>query len=250
MRIAVVIPARLASTRLPEKLLLRETGQSVLSHTYHRARQARCAGEVIVAVDDPRMAAEVHGFGGTVVMTDPRAPSGTDRIAQVAQARPDLDILVNVQGDEPEIEPAAIDRAAALLLAQPDASIATLASPIRQVDRLHDPSCVKVVVGEQHRAIYFSRAAIPHPRDGMGSLLEQEPPLYWHHIGLYAYRREFLLRFSSLPPGRLESVEKLEQLRALEHGFQIVVDRWDHAARGIDTRADYEAFVERFRANS
>jgi 3-deoxy-manno-octulosonate cytidylyltransferase (CMP-KDO synthetase) len=244
MRTLIVIPARLASTRLPEKLLLRETGYCLLEHTYRAAQRSRRAAEVLVAVDDERLRSAVEAFGGTAVMTSPEAASGTDRLAEVAADRLDADLLVNVQGDEPEIAAVLIDQVIELLEQSPHASIATLATPLRDVERLLDPNCVKVVRGADGRALYFSRAAIPHAREGWGDTLMAA---YWHHIGLYAYRRDFLLRFAALPPGDLERLERLEQLRALEHGHTIVVGHADHAAVGIDTRADYDAFVRRWR---
>lgn len=242
----IVIPARLASTRLPEKLLLRAGGKSVLQHTYEAASRAACAAGVTVAVDDPRLAQEVDAFGGQAMMTNPQHPSGTDRIAEVAAMLPAADILINVQGDEPEIDPAAIDLVAGLLQNDPQAAMATVATPIRDASRLSDPSCVKVVIGRDGRALYFSRAAVPHVRDGVTpSVLAAEPPLFWHHVGLYAYRREFLQWFAAEPPGQLEQAEKLEQLRALQAGHPIVVGRVESAAAGIDTLADFEAFRSR-----
>lgn len=246
MSTQIVIPARLASTRLPEKLLLRAGGKSVLQHTYEAASRAACATGVTVAVDDPRLAQEVDAFGGQAMMTNPRHPSGTDRIAEVAALLPAADILINVQGDEPEIDPAAIDLVAGLLQKHPEAAMATVATPIRHASRLSDPGCVKVVIGRDGRALYFSRAAVPHVRDGITpAVLAAEPPLFWHHVGLYAYRREFLQWFAAEPPGQLEQVEKLEQLRALQAGQPIVVGRVESAAAGIDTLADFEAFRSR-----
>lgn len=246
MQVQIVIPARLASTRLPEKLLLRAAGKSVLQHTYEAALHAACADGVIVAVDDPRLAIEVDEFGGNALMTDPGHLSGTDRVAEVAALVPEADVWVNVQGDEPEIDPAAIDLVAGLLQKYPDAMMATVATPIRDSRRLEDPSCVKVVIGANHQALYFSRAAIPYVRGGVTALeLDAEPPLFWHHIGLYAYRREFLAWFAAQPPGSLEQAEKLEQLRALEAGRRIVVGRLEAATPGIDTLDDFEAFRRR-----
>lgn len=250
MRIQIVIPARLASTRLPEKLLLRAGGKSVLQHTYERALGARCACGVIVAVDHPRLAEEVTRFGGHAIMTDPQHPSGTDRIAEVARAVPEVDIWVNVQGDEPRIDPSAIDLVATLLSDNPLASIATAGTPIRDPERLADPSCVKIVLGQGNRALYFSRAAVPHVREGLSTaVLHGEPPHFWHHLGLYAYRREFLNWFAAEPPSPLEQLEKLEQLRALEAGKTILVGRVASAPRGIDTAEDFASF-EAFLASS
>jgi 3-deoxy-manno-octulosonate cytidylyltransferase (CMP-KDO synthetase) len=242
----IVIPARLASTRLPEKLLLRAGGKSVLQHTYDAASRATCADGVTVAVDDPRLAQEVDEFGGRALLTRLDHASGTDRIAEVAAGLPDAEVIINVQGDEPEIDPAAIDLVAQLLNDHPHAVMATVATPIRRAELMDDPACVKVVIGDRRIAIYFSRSAVPHVRGGATEAhLQADPPLFWQHVGLYAYRRDFLLWFASQPPGRLEQVEKLEQLRAVEAGKQIVVGHVDSAARGIDTLSDFESFRQR-----
>lgn len=247
MRVQIVIPARLASTRLPEKLLLTVGGKSVLQHTYEAASRSQVAAGVIVAVDDPRLAHEVDSFGGQVRLTSPDCQSGTDRVAEVAAELTDTDIFVNVQGDEPEIDPAAIDRVAQALIDHPEAAMATVARPIRDPESLLNPNCVKVVLGDQGRAIYFSRAAVPFAREGITpSLLQADPPLYWHHIGLYAYRREFLLWFASQPVAPLEAVEKLEQLRAIQSDKPIVVAAVESAAAGIDTLDDFRAFAARW----
>jgi 3-deoxy-manno-octulosonate cytidylyltransferase (CMP-KDO synthetase) len=248
-RIHIVIPARLASTRLPEKLLLRAGGKSVLQHTYEAACRSTIASGVTVAVDDARLADEVSSFGGAWVMTSPTCPSGTDRLAEVANQLPDVEIFVNVQGDEPEIDPLSIDLVAKSIVENSWADIATVARPIRDLETLQNPNCVKAVIGANGRALYFSRAAVPFVRDGVSSgHLELEPPLFWHHRGLYAYRREFLSWFSKQPQGTLEQIEKLEQLRALEYGRQIVVARIDAAPAGIDTQADFDAFEARVEA--
>ncbi len=253
-RIQIVIPARLASTRLPEKLLRIASGKSILQHTYEAACKSRAATDVIVAVDDERLANEVEAFGGQWMMTSPDCKSGTDRIAEVAAVMTETDIFVNVQGDEPEIEPAIIDRVAAALVDEPDADIATAGTPIRDRSMLEDPACVKIVMAQrenevgagQGRAVYFSRAVVPHHRDGIdAATLDAEPPLYWLHIGLYAYRRDFLTWFAQRPPSRLEETERLEQLRAIEAGKKIVVARVEGAAPGIDTEADLAGFIRR-----
>ncbi len=243
MKTMIVIPARLASSRLSEKLLLRAGGKSVLQHTYEAALRASVTDRVIVAADDPRLVAEVDSFGGEARLTSVNCQSGTDRIAEIALQHDDVEVFINVQGDEPEIEADVIDAVGSLLLARGDADIATAACPILSLDKLNDPACVKVVMGSQQRAIYFSRAAVPHARDGVS--LSDTANLYWQHIGLYAYRREFLLWFATQPPGRLEQVEKLEQLRALEAGKTIVVAAVGPAARGIDTLEDLRAFRDR-----
>lgn len=246
----IIIPARLASTRLPRKLLLRETGQTVLEHTYRAASQSRLAGGICVAADHEEIAAEARRFGGDVQLTSPTCASGTDRIAEVARNMPDVDIFVNVQGDEPEIEGAAIDQLIALLSGDPTAVAATLATPLRSAEKLASASCVKVVFDHRHRALYFSRSPIPHARDFRPELLEQEPPVYYQHLGLYAYRRDFLLELAKLPQTPLEKLESLEQLRILENGRTLLVGVVQHAAAGIDTPADYRAFVARMKAAS
>ncbi len=247
MRVQIVIPARLASTRLPEKLLLCVGGKSVLQHTYEAASRSQVSVGVIAAVDDPRLAHEVSSFGGHVRLTSTSCQSGTDRVAEVAAELTEIDIFINVQGDEPEIDPAAIDRVAQLLIDHPEADMATVAIPIRDPQSLLNPNCVKVVLGDGSRAVYFSRAAVPFARDGITpSLLEAEPPLYWQHIGLYAYRREFLLWFAAQSVSPLESVEKLEQLRAIQADRHIVVTRVESAAAGIDTLEDFNAFTLRW----
>ena len=244
----VVIPARSASTRLPNKLLLRETGRSVLEHTYLAACRAEKPRGVCVAAADTAIAADVTRFAGRYEMTDPELPSGTDRVAAVARRLPAIDIFVNVQGDEPEIDPRQIDQLIEILESDLEADMATLAVPIRSRERLEDPACVKVVVDQHGRALYFSRSPIPHPRSWSDDLLAADPPLFWQHLGIYAYRREFLLRLSSLPPSRLERTESLEQLRVLEAGSTIRVGFTEHASRGIDTWDDYRAFVRRAQA--
>ncbi|MDG2222135.1 MAG: 3-deoxy-manno-octulosonate cytidylyltransferase [Rubripirellula sp.] len=251
MRCILVIPARLASTRLPEKLLRRVGGKSVLQHTYEAACAASITDEVVLAVDNDRLADEVKSFGGRWIMTQPDCPSGTDRIAEVANTIEGADVFINVQGDEPEIDPAIIDSVGQLLLDHPDADIATAGIPIRTLSQLDDPNCVKIVMAAgQGRAVYFSRAGIPFSRDGIDEqTLQSEPPLYWHHLGLYAYRREFLRWFSAQPPSQLEQTEKLEQLRAIEAGKTILVARATAATPGIDTEQDLQAFAQRLKSS-
>ncbi|HVA45347.1 MAG TPA: 3-deoxy-manno-octulosonate cytidylyltransferase [Pirellulales bacterium] len=243
----IVIPARLASTRLPRKLLLRETGKSVIQHTYEAARRARRPSGLCVATDHQEILNEVRSFGGQAEMTNPDCASGTDRVAEVARRLSHIEIVVNVQGDEPELAGESIDAAIALLEQRPEHVMSTLATPIRTREKLLDPACVKVVFDERGRALYFSRSPIPHAREWHDRLLDAGPPLFFQHIGLYAYRRDFLLSMSDLPPSRLEQTEKLEQLRVLEAGHPIAVAVVPQATLGIDTPHDYEAFVERQR---
>ncbi|HJT36501.1 MAG TPA: 3-deoxy-manno-octulosonate cytidylyltransferase [Pirellulales bacterium] len=247
MNSVIIIPARLASTRLPRKLLLRETGKSLIQHTYEAARRARWPSGVCVATDHEEIAAEVRSFGGIAEMTSPDCPSGTDRVAEVARRMTDVDLVVNVQGDEPELEGQSIDAAVELLESRPDVMMATLATPIRQRDKLLDPACVKVVFDTSGRALYFSRSPIPHARKWDDRLLEADPPHFLQHIGLYAYRRDFLLSLAAMPPSPLEQIEKLEQLRVLQAGHSIAVAVVPHATLGIDTPQDYAAFVDRQR---
>jgi 3-deoxy-manno-octulosonate cytidylyltransferase (CMP-KDO synthetase) len=178
-------------------------------------------------------------------MTNPNHTSGTDRIAEASAAAPECDLIVNLQGDEPEMNPAAIDQAIDLLRRSPAADAATVVCPIRERAVLDDPACVKVVLRHDGRALYFSRSPIPHPRQWSPDLLEREPPLFWQHLGLYVYRRDFLRRFSDLPASSLEQTEMLEQLRILQAGGEIVVAIVEKQPKGIDTPEDYRAFVSR-----
>jgi 3-deoxy-manno-octulosonate cytidylyltransferase (CMP-KDO synthetase) len=226
--------------------MLRETGRTLIEHTYMAACRAKRPSSIIVATDHDSIAAEVARFGGQAMMTDPNAASGTDRVAEVACHFPDVEIFVNVQGDEPEIDGVSIDRVIDLLAANHNSSVATMATPIRTERTLNDPSCVKVVMDQSSRAMYFSRSAVPHPRDGIGQLLDESTePVFFQHMGLYAYRRDFLLQLGSLPRSPLEEIEKLEQLRFLSAGCTIEVGITDHPVQGIDTAEDYQAFVQR-----
>ncbi len=241
-RACVVIPARMASTRLPGKMLLRETGRSLIEHTYHAACQAKLAEKVIIATDHKAIANEVTQFGGIAILTDADHASGADRVAEVASGMPEFDLFINLQGDEPEIDPSAIDQIITLLRDAPTTPMATLAAPIADPQHINDPSNVKVVFDGVGRALYFSRSPIPFVRDTSVAAAEG---LFHHHVGIYGYRREFLLRLSQLPTSPLEQAEKLEQLRVLEAGETILVGKIDSAAPGIDTPADYAAFVQR-----
>lgn len=244
----IVIPARFASTRLPNKMLLRDTGKPLLQYTYEAACRARRAQAVVVATDHPEIAREVERFGGQAVMTSPDCASGTDRVAAAVKQMPAARIIVNVQGDEPEISPTAIDNLIALLEENPSAGMATLGTPLREPAQLTNPACVKVVFDDSGRALYFSRSPIPFERDPDPSQPFNQPPRFYQHLGIYAYRREELFRFTALAPSSLEQTEKLEQLRLLQAGGAIVVGIVAHAASGIDTPADYAAFVHRKKA--
>lgn len=241
MSAAIVIPARHASTRLPGKPLLKETGKYLIQHVYERACRSRRAKAVIVATDDPRILTAVESFGGRAVMTRRDHACGTDRIAEVARML-EASILVNLQGDEPLIDPAALDQVIGLLEDDPDAGMATLAAPLHSQEQYEAKSCVKVVCDGQGNALYFSRAPIPLVRDGAPDF-KARPPRFLQHVGLYAYRRDFLTRFASLPPAPLEQLEKLEQLRALAAGCRIRVGLIDQPTLGVDTYDDYQRFV-------
>lgn len=243
----VIIPARLASTRLPRKLLLRETGKTLIQHTYEAACRASRPSGICVATDHDEILNEVRAFGGEAWLTSPECASGTDRVAEIARRLDDVDIVVNVQGDEPELSGNAIDAAVRLLEEQPALDMATLATPIRAREKLLDPACVKVVIDSRGRALYFSRSPVPHAREWRDDLLDSDPPCFFQHIGLYAYRRRFLLQLAEMPPSPLEQIEKLEQLRVLEAGHAIAVAVVPEATLGIDTPGDYRAFVERLR---
>jgi 3-deoxy-manno-octulosonate cytidylyltransferase (CMP-KDO synthetase) len=230
-----IIPSRYGSSRIPAKALADIGGAPMVRRVYQRALQATSVERVIVATDDPRIR-EAVGAGANVVMTDPSHPSGSDRVAEVARTL-DCSIVVNIQGDLPLLDPVLVDRLVAELRQDVDLGIATVAVPIRSEKEFLDPSVVKVVCGRNGRALYFSRAPIPldrdRPRSFAGAL---------HHIGLYAYRRETLLRFAALAPTPLERVEKLEQLRALENGITIGVIVHDGPPPlEVDTAADLEA---------
>jgi 3-deoxy-manno-octulosonate cytidylyltransferase (CMP-KDO synthetase) len=242
---AIVIPARFASSRLPGKPLLRQTGKYLIQHVYERACQAKCAERVVVATDDPRIVAAVKSFGGNAVMTRRDHASGTDRVAEAARYL-QADIIVNVQADEPTVEPDDLDLLVGLLRRDADAAMATLAVPFNRMEDWRDPNRVKVVCDGSGRALYFSRSPIPFVRDEQPDLAAR-PPRFLQHLGLYAYRRDFLFRLAGEPPSMLEKMEKLEQLRALAMGCAIQVGIASQASVGVDTLADYEHFVHTVR---
>jgi 3-deoxy-manno-octulosonate cytidylyltransferase (CMP-KDO synthetase) len=244
MRTAIVIPARFASTRLAGKPLLKDTGKYLIQHVYERACFAK-AETVVVATDDARILGAVREFGGRVVMTRNDHATGTDRVAEVA-GRLDVDIIVNLQGDEPMIDPVGLDCLPELLAKDQEADMATLAAPIGNIEQFRDSNCVKVVCDSRGRALYFSRSPIPFVRDGQPDF-GSRPALFLQHVGIYAYRRQFLLEFAQLPRQPLEETEKLEQLRMLALGKRICVGTVQHAGRGVDTPADYARFVEEWR---
>jgi len=242
---AIVIPARYASSRLPAKPLLKSTGKYLIQHVYERCCRSKRARFVIVATDDTRIAAAVESFGGNIVMTRSDHRSGSDRVAEVA-ADLEVDVIINVQGDEPEVDPAGLDQLPEMLEQNDDAEIATLAVPITSSVQWRDPNCVKVVCDRRGRALYFSRSPIPYVREGEPDFAAR-PARFLQHLGIYAYRRDFLLRLARLAQEPIEEMEKLEQLRVLAHGQGIWVEVIAQAQTGVDTLDQYEAFVQRFR---
>lgn len=242
--VAAILPARLGSTRLPKKPLLDETGRFLIQHVYERVALAKRIDRVIVATDAEEIVAAVRAFGGEVRMTDPRHPSGTDRVAEVAREL-DATHVVNVQGDEPEIDPLDLDAVVAALVDE-RAALATLGIPFRSLEHYKNPNAVKVVVDGSGHALYFSRSPIPYA----DSSATTPPPGAWKHIGVYGFERSTLTRFAALPPCELERVERLEQLRALHHGLRIRVVEARTEPIGIDTPDDYRRFVERTRTRN
>ncbi|WP_027715696.1 3-deoxy-manno-octulosonate cytidylyltransferase [Desulfuromonas sp. TF] len=240
MRVTAVIPARYASTRFPGKPLVDILGKPMIQWVYERTALSQSVNRVIVATDDERIRRAVEGFGGEVRMTRPDHPTGTDRLAEVA-AGIDADLVVNVQGDEPLIDPRMIDQAVAPLKWGPGIAMGTLKAPIDSIEEYLNPNVVKVVTDRQGFALYFSRAPIPHPRDFAADLESHFSQIeVYKHIGLYVYRRDFLLTYPKLSATVLEQLEKLEQLRALEHGFRIKVANTRLTSQGVDTPEDLE----------
>jgi len=230
-----IIPARYGSTRLPGKALRLILGKAMVQRVYERALLAHGIASVCVATDDEQIVRVVEGFGGRAIMTSPDHPSGTDRLAEAARSL-QADIVVNVQGDQPFLDPVMIDEAVQPLLDDPSLPMATLMHPVHRPEDLQDPAVVKVVVDLAGNALYFSRSLIPYPRQAVAHTV-------YEHVGLYVYRREFLQRLAELPPTPLERTESLEQLRVLEHGFRLRVVETkcrDHAFSGfsVDTEQD------------
>lgn len=249
MAATIIIPARLASTRFPEKVLASETGKPLVQHVVECAARARCAGTVVVAADHERIAAALKPFGTRVILTRPDHPNGTSRLAEAAAllGLAPSDIIVNAQGDEPDMPGAVIDAAADALCFRTDVSVGTVGTPITSAADAANPNVVKVARAANGLGLYFSRSCIPFDRDGRAEPGAQ--PL--RHIGVYAYRREFLERYAALPSTPLERAEQLEQLRVLEHGYRIavgVVSPDQAGSGGVDTPEQYQAFVARFRA--
>jgi len=232
-KVVVVIPARYGSTRLPGKPLVPLHGQPMIQRVYHRAKSARRVDRVIVATDDDRIVKAVTSFGGEARMTRPDHRTGTERVAEVA-AHEEGEVFVNVQGDEPLLDPAAIDTAVAALLDEPQATVATVATPIKIPGDIMDPNVVKVVLDFDDNALYFSRAPIPWVRD-TGSAIQVR---HLKHLGLYAFQRDALLEYPTFPQGELERIEQLEQLRWLENGAKIRVAEVEHDAVSVDVPED------------
>ena len=265
MKIVVCIPARYSSTRFPAKVLARDTGKFLVQHVWEKACQAKLPQKVIIATDDSRVVDAAESFGAEAILTSPDLQSGTDRIAEAVKKlspvpyplNPD-DIVINLQGDEPEIEPASIDFLANLMLEAQNSKLktqnypmATLAAPFQNKDQIADPAIVKVVVtghGSQvtghGQAIYFSRSVIPYDRSAGGVGLIKN---YLRHLGIYAYRKDFLLKITKLPQSMLEKTESLEQLRVIENGYKILVGIIEKASAGIDTPDQYADFVKRYK---
>ncbi len=228
-----MIPARYASSRFPGKALATLAGKTIIEHVFERVSLARYINAIVIATDDERIAKTARNFGAQVRMTRSDHLSGTDRAAEVASAD-SAAIVVNIQGDEPLIDPAAIDAAILPLTEEPAIQMSTLSKKIEDEREITDPNVVKVAADRFQNALYFSRSPIPHVRLGA------KKPVFYKHTGLYVYRRDFLLRYSDLPVGPLEESERLEQLRALENGFKIRVVETEYESFGIDTPEDLE----------
>jgi len=250
MRVTAVIPARYASTRFEGKALADIMGKPMVQRVYERASKATLVSEVIVATDDPRIEAAVKAFGGRVEMTSSVHETGTDRIAEVA-SRIEAEIIVNVQGDEPLIEPAMIDEAIRPLVDDSSIVMGTLKSRIRNLHDFLSPNVVKVITDLQGFALYFSRSPLPFFRDKWNDLKDEafaSGRLLCHkHIGIYVYRRDFLIQYTRMPQTRLEKAEKLEQLRVLENGHRIRVVETEYESIGVDSPLDLEKVLEKLR---
>ena len=240
MKFACVIPARFASTRLQGKPLADIAGKPMIQRVYEQVSKAKEPATVIVATDDQRVFDRVQSFGGTVVMTSNQHPTGTDRLAEVASQYEDIDVIINVQGDEPLIDADVIDQLADLFLEDDQLQMATVGSPLLE-EEYDEPSAVKVICNKRGDAMYFSRSLIPYPRNAFVNA-----PM--KHVGIYAYRREFLLDYAKMEPTPAEQTESLEQLRALENGYTIRVIKTDKRFAGVDTPEDLDRVNAIFRA--
>ncbi len=239
-----VIPARYGSTRLKGKVLLPILGKPMLQHVWERAKQSRLLNDVLVACDDERVAKVVKAFGGRAVMTSPHHPSGTDRIAEAVKSLA-VDIVINVQGDEPLIEPKVIDDLAQALLDNPDCPMATVVKKEMLSPSLESPNVVKVVLDQERNALYFSRSLIPFNRSKAGAAKIN----YFKHLGIYAYRKDFLMTYHDLPSSSLEAAEQLEQLRVLEAGYRIKTVETNFQSIGVDVEEDIKKVENYLRQN-
>jgi len=242
VEVLAVIPARYGSSRFEGKVLAKDTGKFLVQHTYERALCAKSVEKALIATDSELVMQACASFGADCVMTSEAHQSGTDRITEAVRDI-DAEIIVNLQADEPEIEPANIDELVELLRGS-SADMATLVADFENKGQITDPNVVKAIVDKDGRAIYFSRSVIPYDRQAGGV---GDTGRYLRHLGIYAYRKDFLLKFTSLKQGELEKCEKLEQLRAIEHGFSIITGKVKHAWEGIDTAEQYVAFVKRYK---
>ncbi|HSW94485.1 MAG TPA: 3-deoxy-manno-octulosonate cytidylyltransferase [Gammaproteobacteria bacterium] len=233
MKILCVIPSRIGSTRLPRKPLLPLQGKPMVQWVYENAAQCKVLTEVVVATDSEDIASVIQKVGGKVMMTDPAHATGSDRVAAVARDYPDMDIIINLQGDEPFVKPLMLEQLVAPYLAGETPDMTTLACPLNMTTDYHNAGAVKVITDLRGNALYFSRAPIPFFRT------KEKAPVY-HHIGLYAFRRDFLLHYTSLPQTPLEKTESLEQLRALEHGHSIRICLTKEKTLEINTPEEYE----------
>jgi 3-deoxy-manno-octulosonate cytidylyltransferase (CMP-KDO synthetase) len=232
-KVIVVIPARYGSTRLPGKPLVKLAGQPMIQRVYERAKVAERIDQVIVATDDDRIVQAVHAFGGEARLTRPDHRTGTERVAEVA-AHVEGEVFVNVQGDEPLLDPVAIDTAVDALLGEPQAQVATVATPVKVPADIMDPNVCKVALDFDENALYFSRAPIPWVRDPAARIQVR----HLKHLGLYVFQRNALLEYPTLPQGELERIEQLEQLRWLENGWKIRVAEVAHDAVSVDVPED------------
>lgn len=233
MKAIGIIPARYESSRFPGKVLVEIKGKPMLQYVWERSRQAASLERVIIACDDERIMKRALDFGAEVLMTSKHHASGTDRIAEIANPL-DIDIVVNIQADEPLIHPSMINALVEVFKDNPEVTISTLAKKITNKEDLFNPNVVKVVLDKNDFALYFSRAAIPH----LAANSQAKEVSYYKHIGLYAYTKDFLFIFKKLPPSRLENIEKLEQLRILENGYKIKIAQTQFDTVGVDRPED------------
>ena len=243
-KIIAIIPARYASTRLPGKALKDICGKPMIQHVYERVSDVKLIQQVIIATDDKRILQTAQKFGANVEMSPTSCESGTDRIAWVVKKMPDIredDIIINVQGDEPLVNPQAIEKLAKTISCDSDVVMASLMTKISDIDELMSPDVVKVVVDKDNFALYFSRSTIPFSRD------KEETDIFYKHLGMYAYRKHFLLKYAKMPQTYLEKIEKLEQLRVLEQGYKIKMAETEFDSISVDTPADLEKFLSLLR---